>query len=185
MRYSLRSPIIAAALLIVTISALACGETRLLGPDVVVYSRLSAGAFSTNVPDGLELRLQYPTPIRDGEAAEMHLALTNVSGQPIDIIHGSPAFHDFVVTTADSTVVWEYLRSLGANLNDAASTTTLQPGEALESSVTWNGADLRTGNGVAKGTYLVRGVFFGNKCDGPDHCFDGYLWTAPAALVIE
>lgn len=185
MRCLLRSPVNAAVLLIVTISVLACGEPHLLGPDVAVYSRLSAGTFSTNVPDGLELGLQYSTPIRGGEAAEVHLALTNVSDQPIDIIHGSPAFQDVIVTTTDSTVVWEYLRSLGVNLNDAASTTTLRPGEALEASVTWNGEDLRTGHHVAKGTYFVRGVFFGNRCDGPDHCSDGYLWTAPAALVME
>lgn len=172
-------------LVVLSASVAGCTDESLLGPDVLLYSRYQAGAYSTVVPDGLELRLEHPAAVQRGENARLTLTLTNISADPITVALSADERADFVITTTDSIVVWEYLWTLGHNLNDAAAQRTLAPGESIQESQVWDQEDLRTGDRVEPGQYLVRGIFFGNKDDPATGCCTTRLWTEPGPISVQ
>jgi hypothetical protein len=160
----------------------ACGDTDLLGPGVLVYSRLGEATFS-NAPEGLEFSIEYPAEVDVGDPVRVRLALTNVSDGPMEIRHGLPGPEfDLVITTPDSVVVWEYQWTQRFNSNDAAGHLTLEAGESIRGTLTWDQTDLRDGSRASPGEYLVRGVFIGNKHE-PGYGWN--IWTEPAPLTIR
>jgi hypothetical protein len=106
------------------------------------------------------------------------LTITNIGDETVGLAHAAYSPVDFVVTDENAVVVWELM--FGLNIADAARSETLEPGQALTFSDTWNQRDNR-GRSVGPGTYFVRAVFFGNL----EETVGSNLWTQPVPLVIE
>ena len=106
--------------------------------------------------DSVRLWIEAPAEVRRGEPLPITLRVRNLLTRPVTLEHGGrPLTFDLIVTRPDGTQVWSRMHGRGV-LNIQWSTT-LQPGETLEFTESW---DQRANNGtpVAPGTYSVRGA---------------------------
>ncbi len=115
--------------------------------------RLCAQKEAVNVSQALSARVEVKR--RSQGAIHLRLRVTNESGRRLVLtLSGRPA-HNFLVTRADGTLVWEWLR--GQVVQQILQQKTLEPGAELIFDATWPLVDVR-GRRVSAGEYWVQGV---------------------------
>jgi len=117
--------------------------------------RTGGAIVSIPVSDSLDLRLEFPERVSQGEPIRITLRIENVSGAPLDLyLRGREIAFDLVVADEDGQEMWRRLKD--AVIPAILRIETMEAGGVLELTHEW---DQRSdaGDPVAPGEYLVRG----------------------------
>jgi hypothetical protein len=141
------------ALLLLALAACGSGGEAAEGGSADL--RTGGSIVSAPVSDSLDLRLEFPEQVPQGEPIRITLRIENVSGAPLDLyLRGREVAFDLVVAAEDGQEVWRRLQD--AVIPAILRIETLEVSEVLELMHEW---DQRSdaGDPVAPGEYLVRG----------------------------
>lgn len=104
----------------------------------------------------MQLEIEVPPEVRQGEPVPVTLRLTNTSQQPVTAyLMGRPTAFDIEVADQAGQIIWR--RLAGQTVPAILGVRTLRPGESLSFEESWPQRD-QAGRQVPSGTYAVTGV---------------------------